>query len=243
MNFLMKKILFIFCSLVLGTYVIAQQTSYIIDTIPNSYFVTNSKSELLKKLSDLPLKIKVDDSITVIIQKLEKFIVNYQPQYPDDLYAKESILQTILGFKEGGYGIGAVLVDSTGKIIYKSHNSQIQRHRSDLHAEMTLLTNFEEDTISKQYMNVYIYYPGLTVYSSTEPCPMCFIRLATAGVKTKYCSPGSDDGMANRIDCLPPNWREIAHKYPCKKAQSSPVLQKIAHLMFFSYLLDNRGPK
>jgi tRNA(Arg) A34 adenosine deaminase TadA len=169
-------------------------------------------------------------------------VVKYKPQkkYPDDLFCKESILQTIIGFKEGGYGIGAVLVDSKGNIIFRGHNSQIQKHRSDLHAEMTLLTDFEDSPISKQYMNRYDYKPGLIVYSSAEPCPMCFIRLASARVNTKYCCPGPDDGMANRIDCLPSSWRDLVRRYPCKKAESSPVLQKIAHLMFYSYLLDNR---
>ncbi len=241
----MKKILFIVFSIVIGTYTLAQSTTHFNDSIPNRYFVTPSRTELLQKLSDLPVGIKTDDSIPVIIQKLEKFVINYQAQkeYPDDIYAKESILQTLIGFKEGGYGIGAILVDSKGNIIYKGHNSQIQKHRSDLHAEMTLLTNFEESPVSKEYLNVYVYKPGLTVYSSTEPCPMCIIRLASAGVNTKYCSPGPDDGMASRIACLPPYWRDLAFRYTCKKEQSSPLLQKIAHLMFYSYLLDNRGPK
>ena len=241
----MKKLLFIVFYIVFETCTIAQQTKVPVDSIPSGYFVTHSRAELRHKLSDLPLGIKVGDSIPVIIQKIEKFVTNYQPQklYPDDLFAKESILQTVISFKEGGYGIGAVLIDSKGNIIAKDHNSQIQKHRSDLHAEMALLTDFEMSPAANKYMNVYKYVPGLTVFSSTEPCPMCFIRLASAGVNTRYCSPGPDDGMANRIDCLPSSWRDLAHNYPCKKGQSSPMMQKIAHLMFYSYLLDNRGPK
>jgi tRNA(Arg) A34 adenosine deaminase TadA len=241
----MKKILFIAFYIVFVTYTSAQQTTLPVDSIPKGYFVTHSRAELMQKLSDLPLEIKVDDPIPVIVQKIERFLISYQPQkkYPDDLFAKEAVLQALHGFKKGGYGIGAVLVDSKGIIIYKSYNSQIQRHRSDLHAEMTLLTYFEESPKSKQYLNVYVYKPGLTVYSSAEPCPMCLIRLASAGVNTKYCCPGPDDGMAGRINYLPPNWRDLALKFPCVKDHSSPLLQKIAHLMFFSYLLDNRGPK
>lgn len=241
----MRKIcLFIFC-IVLEAYTLAQQTTLPVDSIPNEYFITHSRAELMQKLSDLPLGIKMNDSIPAIIQKLESFVTNYQPQakYPDDLFAKESILQTIISFKEGGYGIGAVLIDSKGNILNKAHNSQIQKHRSDLHAEMTLLTNFEESPVAKNYENIFVYNPGLTVFSSTEPCPMCLIRLSEAGVNTLYCCQGPDDGMANRMDCLPAYWRELVHKHSCKKAQSSPILQKIAHIMFFSYLLDNRGPK
>jgi tRNA(Arg) A34 adenosine deaminase TadA len=241
----MKKIFLVLFYTVFLSYAAAQQQALPVDSIPKGYFVTNSPKELMQKLSDLPLGIKVNDPIPVIVQKVEDFLTSYQPQkqYPDDLFAREAVLQALLGFKKGGYGIGAVLVDQKGKVIYKSHNSQIQKHRSDLHAEMTLLTDFEESHKSKQYLNVFLYKPGLTVYSSAEPCPMCLIRLASAGVNTKYCCPGPDDGMAGRINYLPPNWRDLSLRYPCIKDQSSPVLQKIAHLMFFAYLLDNRGPK
>jgi tRNA(Arg) A34 adenosine deaminase TadA len=241
----MKKILLFVFYIVFVTSTSAQHIALPVDSIPKGYFLTHSREELMQKLSDLPLEIKVDDPIPVVVQKIEKFLTSYKPQkqYPDDLFAKEAVLQALIGFKKGGYGIGAVLVDANGNIIFKGYNSQIQRHRSDLHAEMTLLTNFERSPKSKQYLNVYVYKPGLTVYSSAEPCPMCLIRLASAEVNTKYCCPGPDDGMASRIIYLPPNWRDLALKYPCVKDQSSPVLQKIAHLMFFSYLLDNRGPK
>jgi len=241
----MKKILPVIFYIIFATYTFAQPTTFPVDSIPKGYFVTNSPSELMQKLSVLPLGIKTDDPIAVVIQKIEKYLISYQPQkkYPDDLYAKEAVLQALIGFKKGGYGIGAVLVDLKGNIIFKSYNSQIQRHRSDLHAEMTLLTDFEESPKSKQYLNIYVYKPGMTVYSSAEPCPMCLIRLSSARVNTKYCCPGPDDGMANRINYLPPNWRDLSFRFPCIKDHSSPVLQKISHLLFFAYLLDNRGPK
>jgi tRNA(Arg) A34 adenosine deaminase TadA len=238
----MKKISLVLIYILSVTFISAQPRLLPVDSIPTGYFITHSKQELLQKLADLPAGIKVDDPIPAIIQKVENYIVKYQPQkeYSDDKFCKEAILQTIVGFKEGGYGIGAVLVDPNGNVIYRGHNSQIQKHRSDLHAEMTLLTGFETSRVSKPYMNGYEYKPGLVVYSSAEPCPMCFIRLASARVFTKYCCPGPDDGMANRIDCLPASWRDLVRKYPCVKAESAPVLQKIAHLMFYSYLLDNR---
>jgi tRNA(Arg) A34 adenosine deaminase TadA len=242
----MKKALFLVFLIIFEISLVqAQKPKVPVDSIPAGYFVTHSKAELMQKLADLPMGIGLNDPMGVVMQKIEKYVTNYVPQakYSDDLYAKESIIQTIISFKEGGYGIGAVLIDTKGKIIFKGHNSQIQKHRSDLHAEMTLLTEFEESPLAKDYMNLYVYKPGMVVFSSAEPCPMCLIRLASARVYTRYCCPGPDDGMANRITCLPSSWTELAMKYPCKKGQSAPVLQKIAHLMFFSYLLDGRGPK
>jgi tRNA(Arg) A34 adenosine deaminase TadA len=240
----MKKLLFLTLIVLNWTLLLSQQVSSD-EQIPPEYFVTHSREEFINKLTDMPYGIKHDDQVQVIIKKMETWLVNYQPQekYPDDYYAKESNLQALKSVKEGGYGIGAILIDATGRIIARNHNKQIQKHRSDLHGEMTLLTEFEEKASSKKYMNLYVYKPGLTVFSSAEPCPMCFIRLATVGVDTKYCTPGPDDGMVNRVSCLPQSWVDLAAKCKYEKAKSSPLMQKTAHLLFFSFYLDNRGPK
>ena len=83
---------------------------------------------------------------------------------------------------------------------------------------------------------------GCDIYSTTEPCPMCFIRISTAGCDTKYCTPGPEDGMVTRISCLPPSWQEMASKQKVELGDCSPEMQKLSHLLFYSYLLDNRGP-
>lgn len=210
-----------------------------------NYFVTRDKTDLINKLVDLPCGIKAEDPLGVILQKLDTYLDNFQvsADYADDIYALEANRQALKSVMQGGYGIGSVLIDKDGRIIAAAHNSQMQEHRSDLHAEMTLLTKFEESHKSKKYMNLYVYKPGLTVFSSAEPCPMCFIRINTAGADTKYCTPGPDDGMASRTDFLPPAWKEMAEKRKVSLGDCSPVMQKISHLLFYSYLYDNRGPR
>lgn len=212
--------------------------------VNRDYFVTRDKNDLIQKLTDLPCGIKEDDPIKVIVNKLEDYLYSFQPssEYPDDVYAREANIQALKSVKQGGYGIGSVLIDENGRIIASAHNSQIQKHRSDLHAEMTLLTDFEESHKSKKYINVYVYKPGLTVFSSAEPCPMCYIRINTTGADTRYCTPGPDDGMVSRTDYLPPAWKEMALKRKVSLGICSPVMQKISHLLFYSYLLDGRGP-
>jgi tRNA(Arg) A34 adenosine deaminase TadA len=240
----MKKFLFLVIIVINCAGLLAQQAASD-QPVPQEYFVTRSREEFIKKLVDMPYGIKQDDPVKVIVQKMQSFLINYKPQdkYSDDYYAKEANIQALISITEGGYGIGAILIDATGSIIGKSHNKQIQKHRSDLHGEMALMTEFEEKASSKKYMNLYVYKPGLTLFSSAEPCPMCFIRLATVGVDTKFCTPGPDDGMVNRVSCLPQYWKDLASKCKYEKANSSPLMQKTAHLLFFSYYLDNRGPK
>ncbi|MCX6256010.1 MAG: nucleoside deaminase [Bacteroidia bacterium] len=241
----MKRTLISVCFIVLVCSLDAQQNKSALNKVDPGYFVTHNREDLIRKLVDLPCGIQAGDPIKIILQKMQTYLVAFQPteEYPDDVYAKAANLQALKSVMEGGYGIGSVLVNQDGKIIAAAHNTQIQKHRSDLHAEMTLLTNFEESRLAKQYVNIYIYKPGLTVFSSAEPCPMCFIRINTTGADTKYCTPGPDDGMVSRTDFLPPAWKEMALKRKVSLGNCSPVMQKMAHLLFYSYLLDDRGPK
>jgi len=241
----MKKVLTFTCLIILVFTTFAQQDKASATKVNPGYFITHTREELIAKLVDLPCGIKADDPIKVILEKLETYLDAFTllPEYPDDIYAREANLQALKSVLQGGYGIGAVLVDKNGKIISAAYNSQIQRNRSDLHAEMTLLTKFEKSPRSKKYMDMYVYKPGLTVFSSAEPCPMCFIRINTTGCDTKYCTPGPEDGMVSRIDYLPEYWKEMALQRKVELGDCSAEMQKIAHLLFYSYLLDNRGPQ
>lgn len=220
----------------------AQQNSS--TKVDPGYFITHNREEVVSKLVDLPCGIKAEDPLKIILQKLDAYLVAFQPgdKYSDDVYAKAANLQALKSVMQGGYGIGSILINQEGIIIAEAFNSQIQKHRSDLHAEMTLLTNFEESRLARKYVNIYIYKPGMTVFSSAEPCPMCFIRIITTGSDIRYCTPGPDDGMASRFDYLPSNWKEMAMKRKISLGDCSPVMQKISHLLFYSFLLDDRGP-
>lgn len=241
----MKRSLIFVWLVILVFQVSAQQGKPVANKVDLSYFETHNREELITKLVDLPCGIKTDDPVKTILLKIQTYLVAFQPdpQYTDDIYAKEANIQALKSVMQGGYGIGSVLINQEGKIIAAAHNSQMQRHRSDLHAEMTLLTDFEESHKAKKYMNIYIYKPGLIVFSSAEPCPMCYIRINTTGCDTKYCTPGPDDGMASRTDYLPPAWREMAEKRKVSIGNCSPIMQKLSHILFYSFLLDNRGPK
>ena len=209
----------------------------------DSTFVTPAnRAELMKQLMGLPCGILSTDNKKIVCQKIEKYLNNftYDPNFPDDKFAKVANWQALKSVKMGGYGIGALIYETkTGKIIHAAHNSQITKLRSDLHGEMTLLNEFEDNPKNKKYRNRYVCKEGLTVFSSAEPCPMCFIRIATVGVDTKYCTPGPDDGMTQRVQCLPPSWRDLVSKHKTEKAQSSPVMQMIAHVLFYSYMLNS----
>ncbi len=107
--------------------------------------------------------------------------------------------------EKGTYGVGAVLLDGDGKIRAQGHNEVfINGFRSDLHAEMVVLNEFE-----KMQSWVHERKP-LTLITSLEPCPMCMTRLIFAGIGTVlHVCPDDVGGMVQRKDSLPPVFRRI----------------------------------
>ncbi len=211
--------------------------------IDNQFNTPSNRIELIEKIVALPCDIKKTDPVKIICRKLEKYLVQYKidQKYDDDLYAKMANLQALKSVKMGGYGIGALIIENkTGKILHASHNKQLTSLRSDLHGEMALLNEFEDNPKNAKYRNKYTCKDGLTLFTSAEPCPMCFIRIATVGIDTKFCTAGPDDGMAQRVECLPSYWRDLAKKHKTEKSNSSPIMQIIAHILFYSYMLDDR---
>lgn len=227
-------------------------TSLLAQAIPDSLNQSNAdtpadRAALMRKLQQLPCAIGATDSKATVLQKLKTFLDQYKPNpaYPEDIYAKLSVDQALASVLTGGYGIGAILVDANGQVLHGAHNAQLQQGRSDLHAEMTLLNEFETLPQFRKYKAKAgftggpstIYTEQLRLYTSTEPCPMCFIRVSIVGVDTRFVSAGPDDGMAAHADCLPKFWYELSEKHKVVKAKSSPVLQQMAHVLFFSFLL------
>ncbi len=206
-----------------------------------------NRDALMQKLQRLPCGIQPTDTKVVIFKKVKSYLDGYIPNadFPEDRFAKAAVEQALKGCLSGGYGIGAVLVDSEDHILHGAYNQQLQTGRSDLHGEMALLTEFESLPQFKKYQSTgnftgggtTIYTEQLKLYTSAEPCPMCFIRVAIAGVDTRYITTGPDDGMNARAACLPPFWYQLSQKHKVEAARNAPVLRQIAHCLFFSFLL------
>jgi cytosine deaminase len=178
------------------------------------------------------------------LEAIERQINAYIPdsRYPDDPFVLATLREALRGARERNGGIGACLVEkATGRIVEGGHNSQYEPYfRSDLHAEMDLLTRYEERMrISRSrnpddptYRNPRRM-QGLVLYSSLEPCPMCLTRIINAGVKeVYYAAPDKNGGMASRIDDLPPFWKAMARNMLIAPARCSPELAAIAADLF-----------
>jgi tRNA(adenine34) deaminase len=150
-----------------------------------------------------------------------------------------TIREALIGSRENNGGIGACLVrEATGEIVEKGHNRQYEPYfRSDLHAEMDLLTRYEERIKAQRFKTSSYGDPrkigGLVLYCSVEPCPMCLTRIINMGLKKVYFAvPDREGGMVRRIHDLPPFWKDKAATNVYAPANCSSELKGIAKQLF-----------
>jgi len=172
-----------------------------------------------------------DKTTSALLDELENRVdyFNPDPEYRDDQFALITLKEAIAAAREGNYGIGACLARENGEIVQRGHNRVfVPYFRSDLHAEMDVLTRYEE-RIKAQRSEV----EGLVLYTSVEPCPMCLARIITSGVKkVYYLAPDPNGGMVHKFKDLPPIWLKIAEGREYASAQCSPELKEIASQVF-----------
>jgi cytosine deaminase len=167
--------------------------------------------------------------------KVNSFVPN--PQYLQDRFIIITLIEAIAAAKEGNVGVGAVLVRANGEIIQSGHNHVFRPYfRSDLHAEMDVMTKFEERFKDVETLK------GYTLYSSLEPCPMCFLRLIISGVeKVYYAAVDEYGGMVHRLKYLPREWKKLAMRQHFALAKCSRDLADIALQIFLTTVDETDG--
>ena len=148
--------------------------------------------------------------------------------YRDDVYAAACVQEAFTAAKEGNFGIGAVLADPSHQPLLCAHNRVFfPRFRSDGHAEMLALREFESRYPRATSMR------GYKLYTSLEPCMMCAARLAIAGCEiVSYVAADDIGGVVRRIDTLPGIWPALLRRIKWEQAECSPVLRKLAWQIF-----------
>lgn len=158
----------------------------------------------------------------VTIDELEAKLADYrpQPQFPHDPFIKVCIEEACLSIREGNNGVGSCLVRD-GDVIVRGHNQGHHPYfRSDRHGEMTVMTAFEDKYRNAPDMQTY------TLFTSLEPCPMCTVRLITAGVgKVYWGAYDPESGMMATMERMTPVWAEMAKRQEFGVAQCSPEMQ------------------
>lgn len=172
-----------------------------------------------------------------LLNELEQKVTSFVPnlKYPHDRFIIITLYEAIAAVKEGNFGVGAVLVRENGEIIQRGHNHVFKPYfRSDLHAEMDVMTKFEK--CFKDIKNL----KGFILYTSFEPCPMCLARLISSGVREiYYAAVDKIGGMVLRLKYMSPIWIELAQRQKFALAQCSAELQDIALQIFLTTANEN----
>jgi cytosine deaminase len=157
---------------------------------------------------------------------------DFDARYPDDDYAWLTSVLALKAVNAGNFGIGCVLIDGNGNIVARGHNEVFHPYfRSDRHAEMVVMDEFEDTHHKTASMD------GYTLYTSLESCPMCLARLITSGIdRVLHVAPDKDAGMAHKMRDLPPIWIDLAKERIFKQAKCT---QKIIEAAFQIFLLNS----
>jgi cytosine deaminase len=148
----------------------------------------------------------------------------------DDDFMRDACIHALMAAVEGNHGVGAVIVHRE-RIVAQGRNRAFQpQPRSDLHAEMDALNEFERNQND-------IDPAECTLYSSLECCPMCTVRLINVGIgRVLYAADDPECGMVSRFAQLPAGYREMAaSRTPAQhfgKADCDASLVACAHEIF-----------
>ncbi len=147
---------------------------------------------------------------------------------PDDAHSRITVVEAIETGLEGNASIGALIADPDGRVVLSERNRMFfPRFRSDLHAEMTLLTRYENEHAPKADLR------GHTLVTSLEPCEMCTIRIINSGVTScLYVASDLGKGGITGPNRLAPHWARLAEHQNFAAADCSDRLAEISLAAF-----------
>ena len=157
------------------------------------------------------------------LAELRREVESHNEGRPHDEWSRIAVQEAIEAALEGNAAVGVLLIDPSGEIVARDRNRMFRPHfRSDGHAEMVLLTAFEEAHLDADLI-------GYTLVTSLEPCEMCMIRIINSGVtNVLYVSPDLGKGALTGPNSLAPHWARLAEHQHFAAADCDPRLAEIA---------------
>ena len=105
----------------------------------------------------------------------------------DERYMREALKQATISLQEGNWPIGCV-IELNGKIIASTHNQVYSTNDKLAHAEILALKQIQAILAENEKQ--------ATLYTTYEPCPMCFGAAILSRVKRVVCGIDLDQSGA-----------------------------------------------
>lgn len=94
---------------------------------------------------------------------------------PEERFMRLSIKEAMKGIKAGDGGPFGACIVKGGEVVSKAHNTVLERKDSTCHAEINAIRK-----ACKKLGTIDL--SGCIIYSTTEPCPMCFSAIHWARI-------------------------------------------------------------
>lgn len=149
-----------------------------------------------------------------------------------------SLEEAWAAYLAGSVPIGAVIVDDDGRIMARGRNRSAETSAEDgflfnhtlAHAEVNALYRLRTDGVTLR--------TRCTLYTTTEPCPLCLGALYMSGVRRfHYASRDPYAGSANLLGTTP----YLSRKPVIATGPQQPALEKLLIALYIEYDLSVRG--
>jgi len=112
----------------------------------------------------------------------------------DEKFMRLAIAEALKGIRRGGGPFGCAIVKN-GKVIAKAHNTVVSTKNATAHSEIDAIRDAGK-CLKTPFLD------GCTLYSTTEPCPMCFSACHWARVKRVVYGSSISDAAAMGLNEL-----------------------------------------
>jgi tRNA(adenine34) deaminase len=141
-------------------------------------------------------------------------------------------------FLEGSRPIGAIVVNEEGDIVSKGKSST-KKQTSDAAAFHNEIAHAEVNALLKLDNRIHTHVKGYTLYTSLEPCPLCFGAFYMSGIRNlKYAAKDKYGGSTNLKDTTP-----YLSRKPVQVEGPVPSLEYLAILLGYYYDFSISDPK
>jgi tRNA(adenine34) deaminase len=157
--------------------------------------------------------------------------------HPDEHYVREAIEIAKVGFARGEIPFGTVLVNPEGEIVSRYHDWVAAEKNETSHCESMMV----REACSKLGPSL----AGYSVFSTAEPCPMCFTSMWLAGVSRICFGPTCDEVRAKAGAFLHELWmpaRVVNAEYGEGKVALRWGVLKDECLALFDLMLEQKMP-